>query len=179
AMDIPKHEWQKVMIGNREVEIADTAYFPFGGKTAYRLVLQRSLRKDGLTDLFTQDAYKYYGILTNDEQSSEWEVIRFYNERGPSEKNFDVLNNDFNCAHLPFSFLDANTVYILIAAMSSMLFEWIKQLLYKKKVISQTQMRIKKFLFHFMLIPGKWIKTARRWVLKIYTTRNCYHPLME
>src|SRR5690606_11081810 len=40
AMDIPKHEWQKVMIGNREVEIADTAYFPFGGKTAYRLVLQ-------------------------------------------------------------------------------------------------------------------------------------------
>jgi len=179
AMDIPKHEWQKVIIGNREVEITDTAYFPFGGKTAYRLVLQRSLRKDGLTDLFTQDAYRYYGILTNDEQSSELEVTRFYNERGASEKNFDVLNNDFNCAHLPFSFLDANTVYIFIAAMSSMLFEWIKQLLYEKKVISQTQMRVKKFLFHFMLIPGKWIKTARRWVLKIYTTRNCYQPLIE
>ena len=28
-----------------------------------------------------------------------------YNERGASEKNFDIQNNDFGWSHLPFSFM--------------------------------------------------------------------------
>jgi hypothetical protein len=179
AKDIPGHEWQTVMIGNRKVEIADTPFFPFGGKTAYRVVVQRSKRKDCQGDLFTEDAYNYYGIMTDDEKGTNSEVTDFYNDRGASEKNFDALNNDFNCNHLPFSFLDANTVYMSIAAMSNTLFEWVKKIFCEKKAIAETNMRIKKFLFDFMLLPCKWIKTARQWVLKIYTTRSCYKVLLE
>ena len=31
-----------------------------------------------------------------------------YNERGASEKNFDIQNNDFEWSHLPFSFMAEN-----------------------------------------------------------------------
>lgn len=179
AKDIPAHEWQTVMIGNRKVEIADTPFFPFGEKTAYRVVVQRSKRKDCQGDLFTGDDYTYYGIITNNEQDSNLGITNFYNARGASEKNFDILNNDFNCNRLPFSFLDANIVYLYIAAISSTLFEWIKKVFCEKQVIAGTAMRIKKFLFEFMLLPCKWIKTARQWVLKIYTTRTCYKVLLE
>ena len=34
-----------------------------------------------------------------------------YNERGASEKNFDIQNNDFGWSHLPFSFMAENMVF--------------------------------------------------------------------
>ena len=34
--------------------------------------------------------------------STEKDIIVFYNARGESEKNFDIQNNDFRWAHLPF-----------------------------------------------------------------------------
>jgi hypothetical protein len=177
--DIPEGEWKKVKMGNQTVEIADTAFFPFGGKKAYKAVVQRRQRKDRQADVFTGSAYSYYAIMTNNEiDSNEW-VTDFYNDRGSSEKNFDILNNDFNCNHLPFSFLDANTVYIIIAAFSSILFEWIKNVFYQCGAIPTTTMRVKKFLFDFILVSSKWIKTARQWVLKIFTSRTCYQPLFE
>jgi DDE family transposase len=179
AADIPRHEWQTVSIGYRKVEIADTPFFPFDGKTAYRVVVQRKKRKNCQGDLFTRDAYDYYGIITNNEQEDNLSAINFYNDRGASEKNFDALNNDFNCNHLPFSFMNTNTVYMCIAAMSSILFEWIKQQFYKRGAIADTSMRVKRFLFSFMLLPCKWIKTGRQWVLKIFTTRAQYKPLFE
>ncbi len=37
--------------------------------------------------------------------STEKDIITFYNERGASEKNFDIQNNDFRWSHLPFSFM--------------------------------------------------------------------------
>ena len=46
--------------------------------------------------------YTYRCILTNNRTSTEKNIITFYNERGASEKNFDIQNNDFGWAHLPF-----------------------------------------------------------------------------
>ena len=31
--------------------------------------------------------------------------------------------------------------------------------------------RLKRFIFHFVTVLGKWIRTARTWVLKLYTDR--------
>ena len=36
------------------------------------------------------------------------DIITFNNERGASEKNFDIQNNDFGWSHLPFSFMAEN-----------------------------------------------------------------------
>ena len=49
--------------------------------------------------------YTYRCILTNNWTSTEKDIITLYNERGASEKNFDMQNNDFGWSHLPFSFM--------------------------------------------------------------------------
>lgn len=179
--DIPETEWKPATINNKKVEIADTPFFPFNGKKAYRAVVQRRRRKDRQLDVFTQSPYAYYAIMTNNEtdEATNLYVTQFYNKRGDSERNFDILNNDFNCNRLPFSFLDSNMVYFFVAAISFTLFEWIKRIFFGKGVIENTAMRCKKFLFDFMILPAKWIKTARQWVYKIFTPRTCYKPLME
>ncbi len=179
--DIPQTEWKPAMINNKKAEIADTAFFAFNGKKAYRVVVQRRKRKDEQLDIFTQSAYSYYAIMTNNETpaATNLYVTEFYNKRGDSERNFDILNNDFNCNRLPFSYLNANVVYLFAAAISFTLFEWVKQIFFNKGAIENTAMRCKKFLFDFIILPAKWIKTARQWVYKIFTTRNCYKPLFE
>ena len=143
--------------------------------------MQRRRRKDEQFDVFTGSAYAYYAIMTNNEtpEADNLYVTEFYNKRGDSEKNFDILNNDFNCNRLPFSFLNANVVYLFAAAISFTLFEWVKQRFFAKGAITNTTMRCKKFLFDFIILPAKWIKTARQWVYKIFTARSSYKPLME
>src|ERR1035437_4061122 len=179
--DIPETDWEATIINHKKVEVADAPFQPFGAKKTYRAVVQRRKRKDGQCDIFTQSPYAYYTIMTNNEKpeaNPEW-VTAFYNGRGDSERNFDILNNDFNCNRLPFSFLDANMVYLFAAAISFTLFEWIKKLFFCKGVIESTAIRCKKFLFDFMILPARWIKTGRQWVYKIFTTRTCYKPLFE
>ena len=61
--------------------------------------------------------YTYRCILTNDWVSTEKDIITFYNGRGASEKNFDIQNNDFGWAHLPFSFMAENMVFMMVTAM--------------------------------------------------------------
>ena len=48
---------------------------------AYRLVIQRQKRMDGVQDLW-EGEYKYRCILTNDYKSSAKEIVEFYNLRG-------------------------------------------------------------------------------------------------
>ena len=48
---------------------------------AYRLVIQRQKRIDGELDLW-EGEYTYRCILTNDYESSEKEIVEFYNLRG-------------------------------------------------------------------------------------------------
>jgi len=179
--DIPQSNWKQITLNNKKVEVADTPFIPFNGKKAYRAVVQRRKRKDGQFDIFTQSPYTYYAIMTNNEtpEATNEYVTQFYNGRGDSERNFDILNNDFNCNRLPFSYLNANLVYLFAAAISFTLFEWIKKIFFNKGVIENTIMRCKKFLFDFMILPAKWIKTGRQWVYKIFTTRTCYKPLFE
>jgi hypothetical protein len=68
-------------------------------------------------DLLTKDTMKYKTILTNDWEPTDKEVIEYYNQRGKSEKIFDVMNNDFGWKRLPFSFLDQNGSFMIITAM--------------------------------------------------------------
>lgn len=179
--DIPETDWQDIIINNKKVQVADTPFQPFGAKKTYRAVVQRRKKKNAQYDIFTQSPYAYYAIMTNNETpgATNQYVTEFYNGRGDSERNFDILNNDFNCNRLPFSFLDANMIYLFAAAISFTLFEWIKQVFFCKGVLANTAIRCKKFLFDFMILPAKWIRTGRQWVYKIFTTRTSYKPLFE
>lgn len=65
--DIPQTEWKPATINNKKVEIADTPFFPFDGKKAYRALIQRRKRKDQQFDIFTQSPYSYDAVMTNNE----------------------------------------------------------------------------------------------------------------
>ena len=42
-----------------------------------------------------------------------------------------------------------------------------------------TTSRIKAFVFRFVSVPAKWIKTSRRYVLNIYTCNNAYADVFQ
>ena len=120
---------------------------------AYRLVIQRQKRMDGVLDLW-EGEYTYRCILTNDYESSTREIVEFYNLRGGKERIFDDMNN--------------GKFYKAI----------IHRLDVKRFGLNATS-RIKAFVFRFVSVPAKWIRTSRRYVLNIYTCNNAYADIFQ
>lgn len=84
-------EWKKIRLGTQEMDVASlNSHCPFGEATPYRLIVSRIKRADKQTDLFSGQAYTYRGILTNDYEWEGEQIVGFYNQRGESERNFDV-----------------------------------------------------------------------------------------
>ena len=48
-----------------------------------------------------------------------------------------------------------------------------------KKFGPNTTSRIKAFVFRFISVPAKWIRTSRRNVLNIYTYNNTYADVFQ
>ena len=110
-------DWQGVRINLTDYQVASIPFTNFFEERNYRLVVMREKMNDPQLDLFEGEKFNYRCLLTNDHQSTEKEVIEFYNQRGNSEKIFDIQNNDFGWNHLPTSEMSANTVYLIITAM--------------------------------------------------------------
>lgn len=164
-------KWQTVEINYKQYEVASIPFTQFFKQKKYRLVVMREKGKTNQIDLFTGDNLIYRSILTNDWESSEKQVIEFYNQRGSSEKLFDVMNNDFGWKHLPCSFLNENTVFLIITAMIKNFYNYFIGLVSKVFDDIQPTTRLKRFIFRFISVSGKWIYRARQWVLKLYTDR--------
>lgn len=174
-------DWKSVEINFGQLEVASFDFVDFMPEVGYRLVVQRQevKRKDGMEDLFGKQ-YVYRAILTNDKEMSEEEVIRFYNARGAIERNFDVQNYDFGWAHLPFSFMNENSVFLLLTAMIKNFYLYLVAMLSDFGVEGlKTVSRLKRLIFTFIAVSAKWVKTARTWTLNIYTHRTCYTKFGE
>ena len=171
--------WQKIRLGIQEMEVVDIDdYTPFGEDKKYRLVISRIRRHDRQTDIFSGEAYTYRSIITNDREMGNGEIISFYNARGESEQRFDVMNNDFGWARMPYSFLSENTAYMILTAMHANFYAYIIAQYSKKLDWLKPSFRLRKFIFRFITVAGKWIKTGRNHVLKLYTDKN-YRPLVS
>ena len=140
---------------------------------AYRLVIQRERRLDGEQDLW-EGEYTYRCILTNDYTSTNREIVEFYNLRGGKERIFDDMNNGFGWTRLPKSFMAENTVFLLLTAMIRNFYKFLMGRLDTKAFGLKKTSRIKAFVFKFISVPGKWIRTARRYELNIYTDNQSY-----
>jgi hypothetical protein len=170
-------DWKKVQIGFFDVEVCSVNYTPFKGNKTYRYVVSRQLNKTGQTDLEFQDSFIYRAILTTDWKSSDQEIIEYYNQRGAAEKIFDEMNNDFGWSKLPFSFLEENTVFMLIMAMCRNFYLHLLTIFSEKVSFVKTTYRLKKFIFRFVVVPFKWIRQSRQNILKLYTEKE-YHLLI-
>ena len=170
--------WKRIRLGVQQIQVAQIKdYIPFEGKQTYRLVVSRKKRNDAQTSLFTEDAYEYHAILTNDEQWNNQQVVQFYNQRGNAERLFDVMNNDFGWKKLPCSFLHENTAFMLMTALYANLYQFMLTTFAKKLDWVKENFRLKKFIFRFITVAAKWIKTARQYRLKLYTQKD-YSPLL-
>ena len=67
-----------------------------------------------------------------------------------------------------------NTVFLLLTALIRNFYKVIIQRLDVKKFGLNATSRIKAFVFSFISVPAKWIRTSRRYVLNIYTCNNAY-----
>lgn len=165
---------------NETIEIGELTIIPFQQQARrnkkasheYRLIVKRKLKKDGQLNLFTQDPYEYWAILTNNTQWSAVEIAQFYNHRGNMEKQFDILKNDFGWNCMPFSKLNQNTVFLYMTAICRNLYYYIIRYFSEKIKSLKPNFRVKKFLFRFIIIPAKWIKRSRQNYLRVYGKLN-------
>jgi len=108
--------WQKIETKHEVIYRGEIQFKPFvranrdnielKALETYRLVVSKVERKDKQVNLFTNEAYLYSAILTNNWNMETTEVVCFYNQRGTAEKEFDILKNDFGWNNLPFSLLE-------------------------------------------------------------------------
>ena len=89
--------------------------------------------------------------------------MEFYNLRGGEERIFDDMNNGFGWSRLPKSFMAENIVFMLLTALIRNFYKFLME-----------RLDAKAFVFKFISVPAKWIRTARRHELNIYTDNLTY-----
>lgn len=164
-------DWETVEINFKNYEVASMPFTQFYKDRDYRLVIMREKSSDAQLDVFTGDTYIYRSILTNDHESTEKEVVEYYNARGASEKIFDEMNNDFGWKHLPFSFLNENNAFMIITAMIKNFYNYFIAMVAEKFEDINPTTRIKRFVFRFITVAGRWVYQGREWILKLFTKR--------
>jgi hypothetical protein len=173
-------QWDEVCVGEKVMYRGSINFTPFKSAAEknkqeellkeYRLVVTKEAKKDGQMDLFTREACIYSAILTNEFDKSDDEVVLFYNQRGKQEREFDILKNDFAWNRMPFSKLEYNTVYLIITAICRNIYNYIISKFSKTFKNLAPYFRLKKFIFRFICIPAKWIRSGR--VNKLIIYRN-------
>ena len=170
-------DWTALEINYKNYQVASVKFKQFNEDKNYRLVIMREKTNNTQVDIFTQDTFTYRTILTNDKQSTEKEVIEYYNNRGTSEKIFDVMNNDFGWKQMPFSFLNQNNSFMIITAMIMNFYTYFVDLVSKVFDNIEATTRLKRFVFRFISVAGNWVYQGRRWLLRLYTDQK-YEQLL-
>ena len=166
-------EWKQMEYNCHSIELAEIWYAPFDDKKKYRVIVQRKKNNTTQVDAFSQTDYEYYAIITNDETSTPQEVHIFYNQRGGASENvIDILKNDFNWNHLPCSFLSQNTAFMILSAISYVLFVWMKSIISKHIKGITHHGRLKQYIFKFINVATKWIHSGRQIILKVFSDRG-------
>ena len=68
---------------------------------------------------------------------------------------------------------------ILVEKWKGKAYQLVIQRLDVKKFGLNATSRIKAFVFRFISVPAKWIRTSRRYVLNIYTCNNAYADVFQ
>lgn len=130
-------------------------------------------RTDNIQEIW-EGEYTYRCILTNDFDSDVRDIVGFNNLRGGKKIIFDGMSNGFGWKRLPKSFMPENTVYLLMTALVRNFYKTIIKRMNVKEFRLFITSRIKTFVFKFISVPAKWIKTSREYRLNVYTENLAY-----
>lgn len=162
--------WKSCTVNFQDMEVNSFKY-QFGDYE-HRIIAYRMPNKTGQLSAFTNDAKKYMFIITNNWDISEKDAIIFYNKRGDSERVFDIQNNDFNWNSMPHSFLEENTVYLIIMAVAHIMYKWLLNI-FAEVVDGLTKTsRLKKFIFRLVATVVKFTRSGRRTVVHLATNNQ-------
>ncbi|MCB0402061.1 MAG: IS1380 family transposase [Flavobacteriales bacterium] len=100
-------------------------------------------------------------IITNDFESTEEEIIHFYNQRGKQERVFDDLRNNYGWKYPPFSDMSQNTVFFIVSMICQTVYKYVLGVVTSKtetdKVNENTW--LDDFRYWFILVGSVWIIT--------------------
>ena len=113
-------------------------------------------------------------LMENDYTSTDRDIVEYYNKRGGAERILDDMNNGFDWKRLPKSFMAGNTVFLLLTAFIRNFYRHLISDANMKSFGLKRTSRIKTFVFKYVSVPAKWIKTARQHILNIYTSNDAY-----
>jgi len=164
---VDAENWQPCTINFQDMEVASFMYL--FGKHEHRIIAYRFPNKTGQMSAITNDAKNYLFIITNDNGISGEKAIRFYNKRGDSERVFDIQNNDFNWDSMPHSFLEENTVYLIIMAFAHIIYKYLLGIFSTVVDGLAKTSRLKKFIFRVINIVAKFTKSGRRDIVHFAT----------
>jgi len=171
--------WKTVIINYQEYQVASINYCPFGDDKVYRLVFSKCIDYElKHKNKYTGEKFKTQSIITNNEKMSDQEVFKFYNKRGATELNFTDLLNDFNRKRMPFSFLNENTAFLIIEAMTSILYRFVVDKFSKIVPFVDKHGRLKSFLTTFIIMNAKWLVENGEFILEIDSERK-YERLLD
>lgn len=160
--------WEKATNGKSFYDVGEMEYQPFQSSydkstdkpTTYRVIVKRQTNSEG--KVF------YYSVITSNWTMPKAKALRFYDQRGAMERNFDDLKNNFNWKRLPFSYLNENLVFMIIGAIANIVYSHIINTFSKKVDFVKKTFRLKNFIFHFITVSSHWKKGK----LKLFTRKN-------
>ena len=113
-------------------------------------------------------AYKVFGIVTNLQEEDCGKIVSFHYERcGKSEEVHRILKNELGGGHVISNKFGAEAALWNIAALSLSLLN-----LFKSNFLPEEShsLRPKAMRYEFFVMVGKFVRHARKIVLKIYST---------
>ena len=123
----------------------------------------------------------YRCILTNGYTSTPRQIVEFNNLRGGKERIFGDMNNGFGWARLPKSFMAENTgrlvltaVFLLHTDVIHNFYKFLMERLDTKAFGQKKSSMTMTFIFKFISVPSKRIRTTRHYELHIFTSNNAY-----
>ena len=152
----------------RDEQVAEFFYQPTKCNRPYRVIaLRKNLAvKEGQLSLW--DDVRYFFYITNVEDMSMPEVVRFCNERCNQENLIEQLKNGISALRMPVDALESNWAYMVMASLAWTLKAWFA-LLVRKADQRETLLRMefRRFLNGLIKIPIQIVSTGRKILYRV------------
>ena len=107
------------------------------------------------------------------------DIVEYYNQRGSKERILDEMYNGFGWNRMPKSFMRENAVFLVITALIHNFYRTIMTDDKFKDFGLKKNNSIKAFVFKFISVPAKWIRSSRQYILNIYTPNRAYTEIFR
>jgi Transposase DDE domain group 1 len=161
-------------------DVAEFEHRPSRAKRAYRMVVVRKTIVEERGQRCLGSNYRYFFYVTNDRRMSCEDVVREANGRCNQENLLAQLKGAVAALRAPLNTLEANWVYMVIAALAWSLKAWFALMLPAEGRWRQAhqadrerllRMEFRSFVQRIIMVPAQILRTGRTLVYKLLAWR--------